>query len=417
MRSEISALLALAVGLFLSESIYLPRAASQTALGNVAASSVSQLANCSSLQQYRNLSPNLATCWQATVSGCPNVDDINFYYGVAPPANGTSPQGTIVMLAGDGGGKTPGTFAAYVGNYSNAGYQVIEVVWGGDIKAAQDWENVNTSGGGHTLSILNAACRPASVLNWIRNGSDNTKVGMGLWAQYQGGMCVHGDSGGAGAAGYALTWYQAGVGGTPTWGGGYVDKALLQNGPVFSDIEQGCEFQNGANAQATFICDNGVTEPGCGSWPHLDPPGDSLEYINPDNGEVDGWSQDRTAGLCSPNPMPACGSNITAHSTCSAQNQAWYNQSIVSFPSTGQQPSFSYPNTALSGWSCSSVTSGIENNSGAPRLAVLRSVPEHVPERGSGVLQRSRMRQQRGRVWGIFLDQRAVLQGRGRDNQ
>jgi hypothetical protein len=31
MRSEISALLALAVGLFLSESIYLPRAASQTA--------------------------------------------------------------------------------------------------------------------------------------------------------------------------------------------------------------------------------------------------------------------------------------------------------------------------------------------------------------------------------------------------
>jgi len=356
--------LAFFIALFLPCS-FCAHASAQTMLGSVAASSVSQLPNCSSLQQYRNLSSNLTTCWEARVSLCPNVDDISFYYGIAPPAVGTSTLGTIVMLSGDGGGKVPGTFATYVNSYTAAGYQVVEVVWGGDVTAPQDWENVNTSGGGNTLSILNAACRPATVLNWIRNGSDQTQVGQGIWKPYQGGMCVHADSGGAGAVGFALAWFYGGVGGAPTWGGGYIDKAVLQNGPVFSDVEQGCEFQNGANAQHTFICNTGDTEPGCGTWPVLDPPGYSLEYVSPDNGEVDGWSQDRTAGLCSPNPMPACASNITGHSTCAAQNQAWYNQSIVNFPSTGQRPSFSYPSTALSGWSCSAVTSGTENNSAA----------------------------------------------------
>jgi hypothetical protein len=45
-------------------------------------------------------------------------------------------------------------------------------------------------------------------------------------------MCVHADSGGAAAAAYSLTWYGEGAD---------VDKVLLENGPVFSDINRGCE--------------------------------------------------------------------------------------------------------------------------------------------------------------------------------
>src|SRR5271165_393290 len=102
MTSRTSAVLAFFIALFLPCS-FCAHASAQTMLGSVAASSVSQLTNCSSLQQYRNLSSNLTTCWEARVSLCPNVDDISFYYGIAPPAVGTSTLGTIVMLSGDGG--------------------------------------------------------------------------------------------------------------------------------------------------------------------------------------------------------------------------------------------------------------------------------------------------------------------------
>lgn len=353
------------VGLVLVELFCAPQSRAQLALGNVQQSSISS-ASCSTLSSDRGGfdSGYVTSCYKATLSGCPNInntgfiDNMVFFYGIAPAAT-TTALGTIVLLPGNGGTQMPPDFSAYLASYVNAGYQVIEVVWG-ENPNGQDWEYVNSGGGSNTLSIMSAACRPASLLNWIRNGSDKTKVGQGLWAQTGGGMCVHADSAGAGAVGYSLAWYNGGAGGAPTWGGGYIDKAVLENGPVFSDIQQGCEFTNGQNTQSTYICDSshGDYEPGCAYWP---PPSVqlSLEYVDGDQNSVNFWSQDQSAGACSPAPTPACAANITAHSTCTAQNQAWANMSIVANSNGTQVPSFSYPNTAMSGWACSNV----ENNS------------------------------------------------------
>jgi hypothetical protein len=256
-------------------------ASAQTTLGNVTGT-ISDV-SCSTLRGdragYGFESPYFTECHGATISGCQSVDPEGFFYGIAPPAVNSKPLGTIVMLSGKGGSTIPPSFLPYVQAYTAAGYQVIEAVWGGTITSGQDWESVNTNGGSNTPNILNAACRPASLLNWIRNGSNTTQVGNGLWGTYGGGMCVQGNSGGSGGVGYALAWYYAGVGGAPVWGKGYLDKAVLENGPVFSDIRQGCEFTNGTNSQSTYICSNGSTEPGCGVW-YQDPPAPSYSRIH-----------------------------------------------------------------------------------------------------------------------------------------
>ena len=49
-------------------------------------------------------------------------------------------------------------------------------------------------------------------------------------------MCAQGFSAGSGALGYALAWY-----GAATSAEYHLDKVALLSGPVFSDIEQGCE--------------------------------------------------------------------------------------------------------------------------------------------------------------------------------
>jgi hypothetical protein len=236
----------------------------------------------------------------------------------------------------------------------------------GPTSGGQDWENTNSNGGSNPYSILAAGCRPATFLNWVRNGNQNSGVGTGIWAK-TGGMCAHGNSGGAGALGYALAWYNAGVGGAPAWGSGYLDKVEMENGPVFSDLQQGCQVSNGASNQATYICDlNESWEPGCNNWPQgtaaVDYP---LVYIAPDRSPVNQWTGNANSNICSPSPTPACGQvNTHGYSSCTAQNQSWYSQSIVNFPKPpALQPSFNYPNTSITGWACSNVTGEVENNS------------------------------------------------------
>ncbi|HVI07389.1 MAG TPA: hypothetical protein VND65_03745 [Candidatus Binatia bacterium] len=241
----------------------------------------------------------------------------------------------------------------------------------------EDWEFTNSSLlGNNPLNILNAACRPATFLNWVRNGNSQATVGKGIWAggiagqTGPWGMCAHGNSGGAGQVAYPLAWYGAGTGGAPKWGSGYLDKVVMENGPVFSDIEQGCEVNNGMNNQKTTICnntpptgENNSWEPGCASstWPQ----GDSgtnyhLEYIEGDQSAINEWTQLTTVYT----NLPACASRLSTSTTSSAQNSNWYNMSIVN-TALSQQPSFSYPNTAMSGWLCQNLTSGnpAENNS------------------------------------------------------
>jgi hypothetical protein len=131
---------------------------------------------------------------------------------------------------------------SYVGSYVAAGYQVVQIAWGPSAPGI-DWEYTTVSGSSNPPSIRAAACRPASFLNWVRNG--------GIWAG-NGGMCAHGNSAGSAAIAYALAWYDAGAA-TASNGQGYLDKVVLENGPVFSDIEQGCEISSsGTNNQYTL---------------------------------------------------------------------------------------------------------------------------------------------------------------------
>jgi hypothetical protein len=127
----------------------------------------------------------------------------------------------------------------------------------------------------------------------------------------------------------------------------------MENGPVFSDIRQGCEVTNGVNNNKTYICsennNEGTTELGCNfNWGNGSPTDYNLDYIDNDQGSLAGWTEDTTSIA-----YPACGS--ISGTTGSVQNTLWYNMSIVNSGSAGQQPSFNYPNTAISGWLCQSV--------------------------------------------------------------
>src|ERR1700691_1157351 len=190
--------------------------------------------------RYFYSDPNMV-CYTTTVY-CPNTDPLDLVYGVDITPGLPSYNGTIVMFAGVGGtyaGDDLGYFSNYAQNYLAAGYQIVQIAWGKNYPGF-DWEYTNVNKETHAFSIRNAACRPATFLNYVRFGNGNPNVPI-IWNATKGGMCGHGNSGGAGAMAYALAWYNAGAGGPATNGSGYLDKVVLENGPVFSDVFQGCE--------------------------------------------------------------------------------------------------------------------------------------------------------------------------------
>ena len=139
-------------------------------------------------------------------------------------------------------------------------------------------------------------------------------------------MCVQASSAGSGAVGYALAWYGAGASAAA---GGYLDKVLLKSGPVFADINRGCEINSsGQNAQYALICQGGQF--GCAGWLHEDPPGYSLEYISHYKAAVNSWSG---------NTGPSCANNVTP----TDYSTQWTGMSIVQPVSGNGLPSFNYP--------------------------------------------------------------------------
>lgn len=312
--------------------------AAQT-LGTVTGSTAQSCAN-------RNFAPGMS-CYAATLHGCPGDDDLQFVYGVQNPSG--TPFGTIVILSGGGGGKAADTPAdmSYVSSYVAAGYQVVEIAWGPTNPVTGGggfpWEEtaVTSNSTNTSYSIRTAACRPASFLNWVRNGGT-------VWSG--GGMCAQGSSAGSGAIAYALAWYNAGAA-TASNGQGYLDKVVLEAGPVFSDIKQGCEVSaNGTNNQATRICQSNQNQAGCQGWNIIqDPPGSSLEYVDPYNGYVENWT-----GGTAVTGMAQCANN----SQQTTYDTTWYKMSIVDTSET-QQPSFNYPNTAMSAWLCETYVPGV----------------------------------------------------------
>lgn len=238
------------------------------------------------------------TCSTAKVENCAGTDSLGFTYGVATPTGVLN--GTIVLH--DGGGGRTVFDNGYAQAYFQAGYQIVQITWD------SDWE---AAGSANPASIKNAACRPATFFQYVY-----TNVYGG--SRGDGGMCVHGHSGGAGALAYALTEYDA---------GSYLDKAMLTSGPVFSDVEAGCMVPN---VPSVTICPAGQL--GCNGDAWMVPPQYSPNALG-------SWTGSN-----------ACNNVPRGHRTSPEDNTDWKEMSVVD----GERDStFSYPQTALSAWLCS----------------------------------------------------------------
>lgn len=229
-------------------------------------------------------------CTQATIS-CPNTANLLFNYGVK---QGTG-AGTIVIYNGAAGTNPGGS--NYVASFNAAGFTTVQVAW------ATDWQATGVS----ALSILTAACRPASVGQYIYSNFYST-----------GGFGVLGGSAGAGAVGYWLAWYS---------GGNILDNAELASGPVYSNIEQGCEVPDAGSV--TIVPTDGTP------WV------DGLSY----GGGTQNGITTETGYTCQP----------TSGTTSSTADAAWLAQSIV-------QPGWtsSFPETNISGWVCNNAGNNSE---------------------------------------------------------
>lgn len=237
------------------------------------------------------------------------------------------------MFFSGGGGEDaasfPGEEQVFVPQYTKAGYQVVQVAW------LSDWELVNDANTNYPPNILNAACRIASFLHYAYS---NIYV-----SSQTAGMCAQGASAGGGGLAYALTWYGA-------WN--YLDKAVFASSPVFSDIEQGCEVPN---SSSVGMCASGAFY--CNGWTANQY--ETAEYTDHAT-KVEEW----TGGTATTGPA-TCANNVPPLQT-TTYNTGWYNQSIVNFPATGQQPKFNYPQTTMTSWLCEGDDQeGGFNNSGS----------------------------------------------------
>jgi len=258
-------------------------------------------------------------CYATTVT-CRDTLELGFTYGVTNPGGR---QGTIVFFNGDEG-TTPG-FLKYVAAYTPPlnDFQTVQVAWD------TAWED---TGNGTGSSLKSAACRPATVMNWLLN-QRNVYSG--------GGMCAQGASAGSAAVAYALTEYGAYQ---------YLNHVELESGPVLSNISTGCN----PNSSPLTVCpgDECLTG-GQGSW------SDSPIYVDNTQVDISTWTG-------------AVGSNACASGDGIGESQytAWQDMSIVD-GLTGWQAdtTFVYPTTSISGWLCSKPpgcnSSLCQNNSAA----------------------------------------------------
>ena len=183
------------------------------------------------------------TCQSAQVKNCSNVTDIGFTFGYLQPI--VPYLGTIVLLAGADGtipSVAPGAELDYARDYYNAGYEIVQVAWD------SAWELTDTPGqqNGPPPSIQGAACRPATLLNYVFT----TPLLFTRAGNSHAGMCVQGASAGSAAVAYSLTYYGL---------GDDLDMVALLAGPPLSDIQQGCRVPPPPNA--ITIC--GGNQIGC----------------------------------------------------------------------------------------------------------------------------------------------------------
>jgi hypothetical protein len=168
----------------------------------------------------------------------------------------------------------------------------------------------------YIADIQAAACRQATFLNFVFN-MNNTNL------YSSGGRCAQSSSAGSAAVAYSMAYYGSQA---------YLDNVEFKSGPPLSDIEQGCEVPNTIQ---TTVC--GGSQYGC-KLGGLAPWTLSPRYTDAAVG-VQGWTGDSSCAA--------------GHTTSAASNLAWLQQSIVDDGTNN--PTFSYPTTAMAGWLCQSV--------------------------------------------------------------
>jgi len=174
-----------------------------------------------------------ATCYQLDVS-CPGVDDFTTYLKVNSP-NGT-PLGTVILTTGSGGNnlydvdpdfvESDGTNGGLVvvngllnASTANAGYTTVQVDFS-TLDNPQAAPNGWLTGPG---GVRRLACRYATVAEWVYANVHQSNTSAPF--------CATGNSGGAGAIGYALTEYG-------------LDSIFTMveptSGPPMSHLDEGC---------------------------------------------------------------------------------------------------------------------------------------------------------------------------------
>jgi hypothetical protein len=285
----------------------------------------------------------MSICQSATVNGCsqtingqtvPVADSWPVTIGYLNPVgivSGVTVAKGLIILHGGGPGTAPES-NTLADNYFRAGFEVVQVVWGDDWEMVSDPIPAGTYG-----NIQAAACRPATVFNWAFN---NLFVPNILANNSRAGMCALGDSAGSAAVAYSLAYYNA---------GSYLDNVELLSGPVFSDVEQGCQWKPQASSvQVCGLTNYNGTQYGCklggGSTWTLNP-----TYLSGANGSVAKWTNDYSCA----------DANAANQSTTQASETQWLLQSLVdqsNITGLGATPTFTYSNTGVSAWLCRSVT-------------------------------------------------------------
>ncbi|HUJ57216.1 MAG TPA: hypothetical protein VLX92_01930 [Kofleriaceae bacterium] len=181
-------------------------------------------------------------CAVLTVS-CPGTDDIQVDVALTP---GSADKGVISTHSGTDGMTFLTT--PVVTGMIKAGWSLAQIAW------HSPWECPHTCGTDTTppatrSGIVEAACRPATVMRWIHDQAQAEDGSPFLPAGKP--YCGHGSSGGSGAFWYALTRYQL---------GDLLDYVVLQASTPFGRIDVGCD----PTTKATLVpapCDNLATAP------------------------------------------------------------------------------------------------------------------------------------------------------------
>jgi hypothetical protein len=240
-----------------------------TVLGTVAAAGVSCPSDA----------PSGATCTSLTVE-CPRLDDLSVTAIVTEPA--TSAIATILLHNNVGGEQL--LDSGFVDAYTAAGFRVVQAEW------QSDWEQSD-------VGVKHAACRFATLLEWIFTNvhqSDRTH-----------GFCAQSWGGGSGGLAFALSHYRAGA---------ILDAITVSAGPPFARIDLGCT----PSAPSISPCATAASVP-------VDYSGGVLQIIST-------WEE-----------APSCGSSSPAPS----EIVRWQHDSVLS-----SEAVLAFPQTSLAAWYC-----------------------------------------------------------------